>query len=50
MEIICEENYFSAENELKYCGSSQIKSFMDCEARTLAKIKGDIKKKIQQHY
>lgn len=41
MEIICEENYFSKENELKYCGSSQIKSFMDCEARTLAKIKGE---------
>ena len=41
--VICEENYFSKENEMKYCGSSQIKSFMDCEARTLAKIKGEYK-------
>lgn len=40
---LCEENYFSKENELKYCGSSQIKSFMKCEAKTLAKIKGEWK-------
>lgn len=39
--ILCEENYFSPENELLFCGSSQIKSFMDCEAKALAKIKGD---------
>lgn len=38
---LCEENYFNKENELKYCGSSQIKSFMDCEARTMAKINGE---------
>lgn len=36
--MITEETYFSKENELKYCGSSQIKSFIDCEARTMAKI------------
>lgn len=36
-----EENYFDMENEKKYCGSSQIKSFMDCEARTMAKINGE---------
>lgn len=36
--MITEETYFSKENELKFCGSSQIKSFMDCEARTMAKI------------
>ena len=35
------ENYFSQENELKYFGSSQFKSFMDCEARTMAEIKGE---------
>lgn len=39
--MITEETYFSKENELKYCGSSQIKSFMDCEARTMAKINGE---------
>lgn len=41
--MITEETYFSKENELKYCGSSQIKSFMDCEARTIAKINGEWK-------
>ena len=39
--MITEETYFSKENELKFCGSSQIKSFMDCEARTMAKINGE---------
>lgn len=38
---LIEENYFSKENELKYSGSSQIKSFVDCEARTMAVIKGE---------
>lgn len=38
---LVEENYFDISNELKYCGSSQIKSFMDCEARTMAKITGE---------
>lgn len=38
---LCDENYFNKENELKYCGSSQIKSFMDCEAKTMAKINGE---------
>ena len=38
---LVEENYFDMSNELKYCGSSQIKSFMDCEARTMAKITGE---------
>lgn len=40
---LCEENYFSTENEMKYCGSSQIKSFLDCEARTMAKLHEDWK-------
>lgn len=40
---LCEENYFSTENEMKYCGSSQIKSFLDCEARTMAKFHEDWK-------
>ena len=34
-------NYFSKENELKYFGSSQFKSFMKCEAATLARINGE---------
>ena len=38
---LVEENYFSKENNLKYCGSSQIKSFLDCEARTMAELKGE---------
>lgn len=37
MKLI-EENYFSEEAEKFYTGSSQIKSFLDCEAKELAKI------------
>lgn len=35
------ENYFSSENQLKYCGSSQIKDFMKCEAMAMAKIRNE---------
>ena len=35
------ENYFSPENQLKYMGSSQFKSFMRCSAAALAEIKGE---------
>lgn len=35
------ENYFSKENEMKYFGSSQFKSFMKCEAATMARINGE---------
>ena len=41
---ITEENYFSYENNMKYAGSSQIKSFCDCEARTMAELKGEWKR------
>ncbi len=41
MEKLTEENYFSEENNWKYAGSSQIKSFCDCEARTMAELKGE---------
>ena len=34
--MLIEENYFSKENELKYVGSTQIKSFIDCPAKTMA--------------
>jgi hypothetical protein len=39
--MINSSNYFSKENNLKYMGSSQFKSFMDCESMALAEIKGD---------
>ena len=39
--MITNANYFSSENQIKYMGYSQIKSFMDCEARTLAELKGE---------
>ena len=39
--MLIEENYFSKENELKYTGSSQIKSFLDCPAKELAILNGE---------
>lgn len=39
--VITPENYFSKEAELAYFGSSQVKSFMKCEAMTMAKINGE---------
>ncbi len=39
--MITNENYFSKENQMKYFGSSQFKSFMDCEAATMAEINGE---------
>lgn len=41
--MLTNENYFSPENNMKYFGSSQFKSFLDCEARTLAELKGEWK-------
>ncbi len=38
---LCEENYFSQENNIKYTGSSQIKDFIKCEACALAKLKNE---------
>lgn len=38
--ILTTENYFSKEMSLKYCGSSQLKSAIECEARTLDEIDG----------
>lgn len=46
--IVTESNYFSKECELYYTGSSQIKSFLECETRTLAKIKGEYVEKKSQ--
>lgn len=39
--ILTNENYFDSENQMKYFGASQFKSFMDCEARTMAELKGE---------
>ena len=41
MEKLTEGNYFSNEMNTKYTGSSQIKSMIDCEARTIAELKGE---------
>ena len=35
------DNYFSTEASMAYFGTSQLKSFMDCEARALAECKGE---------
>lgn len=35
------ENYFSPENQLKYMGSSQFKSFLTCPAAAMAEIRGE---------
>lgn len=43
---LVEENYFSKEMSLKYTGSSQIKSFVECEAKTMAEINGDWKEEM----
>ena len=39
--MVTRENYFSAENERKYFGSTQFKRFMTCEAAALATINGE---------
>ena len=37
-------NYFSANNNLKYCGSSQFKSFLRCPAQAMAELRGEWKR------
>jgi hypothetical protein len=39
--MLTNENYFSIENQMKYMGTSQFKTFMDCQARGLAEVKGE---------
>ena len=39
--MLTRENYFSPENELKYFGSTQFKSFQECESMTMARIRGE---------
>ena len=43
---LTDENYFSKEMNMKYTGSSQIKSFVDCEARTMAELKEEWKQEM----
>lgn len=40
---LTENNYYSTEADLKYMSGSQFKSFLDCEAQTMAKLKGEYK-------
>ena len=42
--MITNENYFSKENNLKYMGSSQFKTFLDCEARAVAEVNGEFER------
>lgn len=39
------ENYFSPEAQMAYFGSSQYKSFLSCEEKALAEIRGEYKQK-----
>ena len=41
MSNLTSENYFSPENQMKYFGSSQFKSFAKCEAGAMAEITGE---------
>lgn len=40
---LTDDNYFSLENENKYMGVSQLKSFISCEAKKMAELKGEWK-------
>ena len=42
--MLTNENYFSKENQKKYMGYSQFKSFCECEAKALAEINGTYEK------
>lgn len=37
-------NYFSTNNNMKYCGSSQFKSFLRCPAQAMAELRGEWKR------
>lgn len=41
MEKLTNKNYFSPEMNMKYMGSSQIKTFLECEAKAMAELKGE---------
>lgn len=39
--MITNETYFSQENNMAYMGTSQFKTFLDCEARAMAELRGE---------
>lgn len=39
--MLNEENYFSPENQMRYMSASQFKSFLKCEAATIAELRGE---------
>ena len=41
MKQLDKDNYFDNEMNMKYTGSSQLKSFLECEAKTMAILKGE---------
>ena len=41
MSRLSKKTYYDLDKQLKYMGYSQVKDFMDCEARALATIKGE---------
>ena len=43
MELLTNANYFDHEAQMDYFSASQVKSFMDCEARTMAELRGEWK-------
>ena len=45
---LTEKNYFSPEMNMKYTGSSQIKSFLSCEGKTLAELNGEWEEKTSE--
>lgn len=46
--ILTNENYFSGEANLKYFSVSQFKTFIDCEARAVAELKGEYQREATQ--
>lgn len=40
-DVLTQENYYSREMDIRYMSVSQFKNFIDCEARTMAKLNGD---------
>lgn len=42
--MLTNENYFSPEMNMKYMGSSQFKSFCECESRAMAELRGDFER------
>lgn len=44
--MITAETYFSVENNMAYMGTSQFKTFLECEARGLAEAKGEYQREM----